>query len=128
MEMMFVLFNPNPSNKKVGDCVIRAISKIFNKNWQDIYIDLCLEGYMSSDLPSSNYVWGRYLIKNGYKRDVIPNECSDCYTIQDFCQEHPTGNYILGTGTHAVAIVDGNHYDAWDSGNEQPIYFYYKGE
>jgi hypothetical protein len=24
----------------------------------------------------------------------------------------------VGTGTHVVAVIDGDYYDAWDSGNE----------
>ncbi len=125
---MYSNYNPNPQRKRVGDCVIRAISKALNMPWEDVYINLCIEGYMSSDLPSGNYIWGRYLIKNGFKRAAIPDECSDCYTIENFCIEHPQGTFVIGTGTHAVAVVDGVYYDAWDSGTEQPIYFYYKGE
>jgi hypothetical protein len=36
--------------------------------------------------------------------------------------------YVLGTGSHAVAVVDGFYYDAWESGREQPIFYYEKGE
>ena len=125
---MFQSYNPNPHGKHVGDCVIRALTKALDKEWHDIYIDLCIEGYVSSDMPSGNYIWGRYLIKNGFKRDIISDECPDCYTIEDFCREHPQGTFIAGTGTHAVCIKDGVIYDAWDSTEEQPIYFYYKGE
>ena len=31
---------------------------------------------------------------------------------------------IIGTGKHAVAIIDGNYYDSWDSGNEIPSFFW----
>ena len=125
---MFQSYNPNPHGKCVGDCVIRALTKALEKDWHDIYIDLCIEGYVSSDLPSGNYIWGRYLIKNGFKRDVISDECPDCYTIEDFCREHPQGTFVIGTGTHCVAIENGCVFDTWDSTGEQPIYFYYKGE
>lgn len=125
---MYEYYNPHPSGRKIGDCVVRALTKALNKDWQDIYVDLCIEGYMSSDMPSANYIWGKYLIKNGYKRDVIPYNCPDCYTIEDFANEHPNGIYVLGTGTHAVAVCNGTICDAWDSSYEQPIYFYYKGE
>lgn len=125
---MFKYFNPNPMNKRVGDCVIRAISKALDWEWNDTYTALCLQGYVMSDLPSSNQIWGAFLRKQGFIRQVIPNECPDCYTVEDFCKDHPTGVYVLGTGSHAVAVVDGFYYDAWESGREQPIYFYEKGE
>ena len=125
---MFKYFNPNPMNKRVGDCVIRAISKVLDWEWNDTYTALCLQGYVMSDLPSSNQIWGAFLRKQGFIRQVIPNECPDCYTVEDFCKDHPTGIYVLGTGSHAVAVVDGFYYDAWESGREQPIYYYEKGE
>ena len=125
---MFKYFNPNPMNKRVGDCVIRAISKALDWEWNDTYTALCLQGYVMSDLPSSNQIWGAFLRKQGFIRQVIPNECPDCYTVEDFCKDHPTGIYVLGTGSHAIAVVDGFYYDAWESGREQPIYYYEKGE
>jgi hypothetical protein len=125
---MFKYFNPNPMNKRVGDCVIRAISRALDWEWNDTYTALCLQGYVMSDLPSSNQIWGAFLRKQGFIRQVIPNECPDCYTVEDFCKDHPTGIYVLGTGSHAVAVVDGFYYDAWESGREQPIYYYEKGE
>ena len=126
--MCYVEENLNPNHKRVGDCVIRAISKALNQEWVQTYIDLCIQGYLMSDLPSANQVWGAYLKGKGFKRDIVSDECPDCYTIADFCYEHPTGTYVIGTGTHAVCVIDGNVYDTWDSSGEVPIYFYYKGE
>lgn len=125
---MFREYNPNPSNKRVGDCVVRAISKALNQSWCDTYVDLTIQGYLMSDLLSSNAVWGAYLKGKGFTRDVISADCPDCYTVKDFCREHPCGVYVIGTGSHAVCVVDGILYDTWDSSDETPIYFYYKGE
>lgn len=124
---MFKLYNANPSNKRVGDCVIRAISKALDKPWEEVYVNLCIKGFMLSDLPSSNAVWGAFLKQNGFRRDVVSDECHECYTVADFCREHPDGTYVIGTGSHAVTVKDGCYYDTWDSGNETPIYFYKKG-
>ena len=77
-----------------------------------------------SDMPSSNHVWGAYLMSKGFERHIIPNTCPDCYTVKDFCEEHPEGTYILATGSHVVAVIDGDYYDTWDSGDEIPIYFW----
>lgn len=38
--MSYVYFNPNPSELSVGDCVIRAISKLTNLTWEQVYIEL----------------------------------------------------------------------------------------
>lgn len=126
---MYSYFNPNPiKNKRVGDCVIRAISKALDQSWEETYIELCLLGYIAGDLPSSNKIWDTYLTSRGFTRHIISAECLDCYTINDFCEEYPQGIYIIGTGTHAVCVIDGTIYDTWMSGDETPIYFYRKEE
>lgn len=125
---MFIYANPNPTDKKTGDCVIRAIAIITESTWERAYIDLCAEGLLLADLPNSNVVWGSYLRKHGFRREVIPNTCPDCYTIGDFCKDHPYGEYVVCTGSHVVACIDGNAYDAWDSLGEVPTFYYYKEE
>lgn len=123
---MYRVANPNPNGSYVGDCVIRALSIANNKSWYETYIELCLQGLLLYDMPSSNRVWNEYLKTEGYTRHVIPNTCPECYTIRDFCNEYFKGTYILGTGTHVVAVIDGDYYDTWDSGDESPICFWTK--
>lgn len=121
---MYVLFNPNPEGKYVGDCVIRAIVKATGDSWNTIYDDVANKGYTLKDMPSSNHVWASYLKDRGFHRYIIPDTCPDCYTVRNFCKDHPYGVYILGTGTHVVTCVDGDYYDSWDSGDEVPIYYF----
>ena len=123
---MYSHYNPNPRGNRVGDCVVRAISKALNQSWEDTYIDLTIQGYLAKDLLSSNAVWHSYLKSKGFIRDIISNDCPECYTIEDFCNEHPKGTYIIGTGTHAVCVEDGCVFDTWNSSGEVPIYFYKK--
>lgn len=124
---MYVKYNENPrGNYHAGDCVVRAISIITGDSWDDIYDDLCYEGKYTGDWGNSNAVIDAYLRKRGYKRYICPNDCPYCYSIADFADEHPRGRYIAATGTHVVAIVNGDYIDAWDCGDEIPIYFYTK--
>ena len=125
---MYSYYNANPYKIRVGDCVIRAISKALNQSWEDTYIDLTIQGYLLGDLLSSNAVWDAYLKSKGFKRHIVPNDCPECYTIEDFCNEHPKGTYIIGTGTHCVTIENGCVFDTWNSSGECPIYYYHKGE
>lgn len=120
----YVSYNPNPDGIRVGDCVIRALSKALGQTWEETYIDLSVEGLLMGDLPSANAVWGAYLRRNGYQREIVPNSCPDCYTVENFCDDYPQGTYILAISGHVVCVVDGQFYDSWNSGNEHPIYYW----
>lgn len=124
--MGYVHCNPNPSGKQTGDCVIRAISIITGQDWEQTYIEVCLQGLMEHEMPSTNSVWGKLLESKGFRCSVIPNECPDCITINEFCEQNPHGAYILATGSHVVACIDGNYLDAWDSGREVPMFIWQK--
>ena len=123
---MYVFYNPNPSKKLVGDCVIRGISKLTNQDWKDVHLELCLQSYAMDDIPSSNAVWGAFLYQRGYRQHVIPDTCPNCMTVKRFCAEHPKGKYLLATGTHVICVEDARYFDTWDSGDETPIYFWQK--
>lgn len=121
---MYVYYNPNPNGARANDCTVRAISKATGQTWTDVYVGLCLKGYDLKDMPASNAVWSAYLLGRGFKRYSLGNSCPDCYTVKDFAGDHADGVYVLGTGTHAVAIIDGDYYDSWDSGDEIPMYYF----
>jgi hypothetical protein len=122
--MAYIYFNPNPLGKRVGDCVIRAIAKLTRQDWATVYIGITTTGYELCDMPSSNAVWAAYLNRLGYRRFVIPDTCPQCYTVRDFCIDNPKGNFLVATGSHVVAVSNGDYYDAWDSGEEIPIYYW----
>lgn len=61
----------------------------------------------------------------GYRRETIPNTCPDCYSLREFCRDNPSGSFLVGTGDHVIAAVDGDYYDTWDSGDTIPIYYWY---
>lgn len=121
---MFIYFNPNPKGRVTDDCVVRAICKLTGMSWRDVYYDLCDEGAEVGEWGNRNFVWGRYLTRIGYEPFLLPNTCPDCFTVKDFCRLYSKGTYLLATGNHAVTVVDGDYYDAWDSGDDVPIYFW----
>lgn len=119
---MFVNFNPNPREKLVGDCTVRAVAIAEDILWEEAFLSLAMLGYLEGDMPSSNEVVEKYLVANGYEKQIINNTCPNCYTIKDFCNDHEEGVFVVGTGTHFVAVIDGDYYDTWDSGDKIPIY------
>lgn len=124
---MWQQFNNNPTGRyTVGDCAVRAVSVALDVPWETAYAMLAVNGLAMADLPNGNSVWGATLRQHGFNRAVVPNTCPDCYTFADFAADHQRGVYVLGTGTHVATVKDGVLYDAWDSSNEVPIYFWYK--
>lgn len=123
---MFERYNPNPQGRVVGDCTVRAISKALGQSWEQTYIGLCLQGFLMGDMPSSNAVWGAYLRSKGFRREIIPDTCPECYTVADFAAEHPRGEYILALSGHVVCVEDGTIFDTWDSTGQIPLYYWFK--
>lgn len=125
---MWQEYQINPTGRNVGDCTVRAVAKALNVDWETAYARIALAGFLMGDMPSSDSVWGAVLRQNGFYRETVPNTCPDCYTAEDFCQEHPEGTYVLGFGGHVATVEDGILYDSWDSTNEIPIYYWRKDE
>lgn len=123
--MAFRFYNPNPNRHAVGDCVIRALVKLLDKDWDTIYAAVSLQGFKMKDMPSSNAVWGEYLLSQGYIPEIIPCQFNNppC-TVRSFVGAHPSGRFLLFIGGHVVTAVDGDYYDTWDSGDEVPTFYW----
>lgn len=112
----------------IGDCVVRAVASATGVTWEEAFIKLSGKALSLADMPSSNEVWGAYLVDNGFKFKRLPDSCPYCYTIRKFANDHNKGTFVLGTGTHAVCVKDGNYIDSFDSGDKVPIYMFEKVE
>lgn len=121
---MWIRCNPNPLGRQTEDCVIRAIAIATDQSWRRVYRQLCDLGEKHADLPNSNAIWGMYLRERGARQFLLPESCPECITVQAFCERYPEGIYVIGTGDHAVACIDGDYYDSFDSGILTPTYFW----
>jgi hypothetical protein len=124
-EKMWIEHNENPIANNAEDCAIRAVALALNVSWDDAFDMVARMAKNMGVMPHNNAAWGAVLRQHGFRRAIIPNECPDCFTIKDFCFENPEGVFVIGTGTHAVTVIDGDYYDTWDSGNEIPQYYWY---
>lgn len=121
---MWIYANPNPEQKQVPDCVIRAICIALNKPWLEVSDELYSFARREYSVTCDDNIWGHYLYSLGFEPFLLPLSCPRCTTINEFTKMYSYGVYIIGTGKHAVAIINGNYYDSWDSGNEIPSFFW----
>ena len=127
---MYEFYNPNPVRPEggAGDCAIRAISKALEISWEKAYVMLSVNGFLMGEIPNSDLVWGSVLRQHGFIREIVPNTCPDCYTVEDFCTDHPEGTFVVKSQDHVATVVDGVLFDSWDSSMNTPIYVWRKDE
>lgn len=132
--MAWIYFNLNPEEKRTGDCVVRAIAYATEQTWDQTYWDLAELAFERAEMPSWNSAWWDLLKRKGFKRHVIPDTCPECYTVNDFCDDHPKGKYVLfiphssEESGHVVAVDNGNAYDTWNCLGEIPLVYFSKEE
>ena len=123
---MWIKTNNNPAGRVVGDCAIRAVSVALNVDWETAFELIADAAFQMADMPSSDSVWGAVLRQHGFYRYAISNDCDDCYTAEDFAEDHPIGVYVLAFGGHVATVKDGDLYDSWDSSHLVPQYYWQK--
>lgn len=123
---MWQYANPNPCRSEEPDCVVRAIAIATEQDWDTVHWDLCRLSHEKCTMPSVNWLWGLYLKIHGFEKFLLPENCPGCVTVREFAKRYPKGTYVIGTGSHAVCVRNGDWLDAWDSGDEVPTYFYRK--
>lgn len=123
---MWIKENLNPLQRMTGDCSVRAVAKALDITWEKAHLMLSVNSYLMGDIMNSNTVIGSVLREHGFKRANIPDSCPDCYTVAEFAENNPQGVFVVGTGNHVVAVIDGKYYDTWDSGDENFIYVWYQ--
>ena len=121
---MWIYANPNPVRDDEPDCVVRAISIATGLSWDEVHRELSEMSREMGTMPSVNWLWGLWLKKHGFEAFSLPESCPECTTVGEFCRRYPEGTYIIGTGSHAVCIRDGNAYDSWNSLGTVPTYFF----
>ena len=122
---MYKYINENKLGRNVGDCVVRAISTLLNQSWDETYIGIVIQGFISADMPSSDSVWGDYLIYKGYEKSILPrdhrchkcrNNCRLLLVLHDPQQKVNTSRLGEAPQSHAPS---GN----WD--NRVVVYFFH---
>ena len=125
--------NPNPIIKKYkkgknkgkdilkSDCVIRAMSLIWNVDWMTTSKRLAERSFELAEAQTARPVYESFLKPSG-----IPVFIKDAFgrrrymTVEEFAKstEHKYGKYLLSTPHHLVCVHHGKYFDTWDSGDQ----------
>lgn len=123
---MYIFYEPNPCRSGAIDCSVRAISKALDITWEKAFVMLSVNGFLMGNVLCADEVWGSLLRQHGFKRHLVPDTCPDCYSVKDFCEEHPTGVHVVKSENHVACVVDGNLYDSWNSEDKTVILYWEK--
>lgn len=105
---MYKYHNANPYNRQIDDCVLRSISLLTNRTWQETQDEL-------SNLAMDNgYMIDDVVFVEDYLDNKYPRECHYSKTIGEFAKEFPYGKYAVTTNGHITAIINGDIYDTFD--------------
>ena len=106
--MNFYYYNANPMGRHIEDCVLRCVSVLTNRSWEDVNDELSYlaakDGYMFDNVP----------FVEDYLDDRYPRECHYSKTIGEFAKERPYGRYAATMDNHITAIIDGVIVDTFD--------------
>jgi len=122
--MPWEMYEPNPVRTGAIDCSTRALAKALDISWERAYLLKSVNGFLMGNEGVADEVWGSVLRQHGFTRHVVPDTCPDCYTIEDFCADHPEGTYVVKSDEHVATIVDGILYDSWPSQGKTVIFYW----
>ena len=121
---MYKYYNPHPkgTTTEVGDCVKRAIVATTGRDYMEVQRELNAHKKITGAKSfNSNRNPHRYVedVLNAKRIEVFSKT-----TVEEFCEQHPRGRYILDMDEHWSACVDGCIYDTWDCGNKKVNFAY----
>jgi hypothetical protein len=134
--MKFEYFNPNPDAKtfKSGkpkywgrdDNSVRALVKVLNSSWTEVFDQLAECAKVQHDMPSAKNVVAEILQKNDFDFTTLgkPVMGQKRPTVEEFVNAHRTGTYVLYLRNYYVTIIDGTLYNTVDMKDES-VYSYW---
>ncbi len=127
---MYKYYQPNKKDLKdnFGDCVIRSMCLVSDKNWIDVFDELVEIARYEQCMPNSKAAYQTWLKNNGFTYTGISNKKgSKRPTVSSFAKGNKELTCVLVVANHLVGVKCGNYYDTWDSGNKSLYGYWSKG-
>ena len=114
--MRYRFLNLNPLGNVEEDCVTRAISLALEEDYSKISHKL----YLIADLYDCQRLCVccyKFLLDNIYQLQRI--EEVQGMTVNEFCQKHPKGTFLIRLNGHLTCVIDNVLYDLWNCDSEK---------
>jgi hypothetical protein len=108
----FIKFNAHPKGLSVKDCVVRAVSTAFEKDYMKTSREL---NRVKKELGYSSYKDRKFLYDYlaSYDRLLFKGTPGQPRTkVVDFLREHPQGTFIVSVRGHVTTVRDGYLVDS----------------
>lgn len=120
--MFYISYNANPKARNIRDCVVRAVSLAFDKDYYMAYQELTFHALTEKQGWLFNYPesYSGYLEKMGcielelFKVGKRKARVDDLHNHEYF----KSGTYLVQTKDHFTVVKDNHLYDTWDCGRE----------
>lgn len=114
---MFKEYNANPNGDNIDDCVVRAISKVLDMDYWDVFDELCKEmDKRNADDINQASVFVPWLNDRGWEC----REVTDKITVNQFCKsiekcaDKKDFRALLLVNGHMTAVIGSDNYDTWN--------------
>ena len=111
----FNYININPNLEDIGDCVVRAIALANpNLDYEQVEEKLFYTAQLL-DCPERCVCCYSFLLDAVFGYQQV-----DCYglSVYEFCQEYPSGVFLVRMDGHLTCVIDGEIWDTWNCGDE----------
>ena len=128
MKKIFQYYQPNRKDFKdaYGDCVIRAICKVTDLEWLEVFDGLCEDARKAQCLPNQPDAYEPFLKRQGYEYHSLPCR-PKMMTVRQFRKDFKGTaicNVKVGYRSHFSAVSGGQIFDTWDT-SDCKIYGYW---
>lgn len=116
--MEIIKENMNPKDRRIGDCVIRALARATGYTWDETLDKLVAISHKVKDMPNSKRVYEKFLVQEGWIKQKMPRRPDNTrYTVREFLDEiaGPNELYaVISVANHLTYAENDTLIDTWD--------------
>jgi hypothetical protein len=121
MDFQYICNNPRTIETETNDCVVRALSLAFNRDYSEVHTMCAKAGRKArrgmrraqTDAVIQMLTANKQAKLERYTRG---NRC----TLKTFARDNAKGNFIVIKRGHAVALIDGVYHDNTNDQSDLP--------